>query len=223
VALFNGAAFSVVAFFGRAAFSVGAEFVGATFSCMADFTGATFRLGAEFVGATFSGAALLGATFSGKVEFDSATFSRGANFDSATFHGSSSFVNVEMKGETSFERALFKNEPPKFFDAKLHQGTIWRGIYWPKPKDENGAGHFIDAYACLKLEMDRLKKHEDELNFFALELQSRRVLLGPVGGSPIALYGLLSNYGRSYVRPLVALFFVAAIGAGAFWYFDARP
>jgi hypothetical protein len=26
----------------------------------------------------------------------------------------------------------------------------------------------------------------------------------------------------SYVRPLVALFVVSAIGAGAFWYFDAR-
>jgi uroporphyrinogen-III synthase len=30
--------------------------------------------------------------------------------------------------------------------------------------------------------MDRLKKHEDELDFFALELQSRRVMLGPWGG-----------------------------------------
>jgi hypothetical protein len=39
---------------------------------------------------------------------------------------------------------------------------------------------------------------------------------------PIALYELLSDYGRSYIRPLGALFVVAAIGAGAFWYFDAR-
>jgi hypothetical protein len=36
------------------------------------------------------------------------------------------------------------------------------------------AGPFVDAYERLKLEMDRLKKHEAELDFFALELQSRR-------------------------------------------------
>jgi hypothetical protein len=70
--------------------------------------------------------------------------------------------------------------------------------------------------------MDRLKKHEDELDFFARELQSRRVLLGPWKGVPIGVYGLLSDYGRSYLRPLVALVIVAAIGTGAFWLFDAR-
>ena len=60
--------------------------------------------------------------------------------------------------------------------------------------------------------MDRLKKHEDELDFFALEIQSRRVLVGPWRGLPIAIYGLVSDYGRSYARPLCALFAVAAVG-----------
>jgi hypothetical protein len=93
-----------------------------------------------------------------------------------------------MKGETSFEGAIFDKEPPRFFGAKLHQGTVWRGIKWPpKPKDKDTVGSYLDAYACLKLEMDRLKKHEDELDFFALELQSRRVLLGPWQGLPIAV------------------------------------
>jgi len=63
--------------------------------------------------------------------------------------------------------------------------------------------------------MDLLKKHEDELDFFALQLQSRRVLQESVlkrSGLPIALYGLVSDYGRSYARPLYALFAVAALG-----------
>jgi hypothetical protein len=91
------------------------------------------------------------------------------------------------------------------------------------PQNKGEAGRYIDAYACLKLEMDRLKKHEDELDFFAFELQSRRVLLGRWGwGLPIWLYGLLCDYGRSYLRPLVALFVVSVIGALAFWFFDAR-
>ena len=121
-----------------------------------------------------------------------------------------------MKGETSFEGAIFDKEPPRFFGAKLHQGTVWRAITWPPtPKGKDEAGAFIDAYACLKLEMDRLKKHEDELDFFALELQSRRVLQESVlkgSGLPIALYGLVSDYGRSYARPLWALIAVAALG-----------
>ena len=55
------------------------------------------------------------------------------------------------------------------------------------------------------------------------ELQSRRVLLGRWGwGLAIWLYGLLCDYGRSYLRPLVALFVVSVIGALAFWFFDAR-
>jgi hypothetical protein len=61
--------------------------------------------------------------------------------------------------------------------------------------------------------MDRLKKQEDELDFFALELQSRRVMLGPWRGLPIWLYGLLSDYGRSYAVPFVWLLVVTAIGA----------
>jgi hypothetical protein len=116
--------------------------------------------------------------------------------------GAGNFVSAEMNGETSFEGALFATEPPRFFGAKLHQGTVWRGIDWPVPKKADEAGT-LDAYACLKLEMDRLKKHEDELDFFALELQSRRVLLGPGRGLPIWLYRVLSEYGRSYARPFL--------------------
>jgi hypothetical protein len=43
-------------------------------------------------------------------------------------------------------------------------------------KDE--AKEFIRAYERLKLEMDRLKKHEDELDFFAREMQCRHAVLG---------------------------------------------
>ena len=97
--------------------------------------------------------------------------------------------------------------------------------------------------------MDRLKKHEDELDFFALELQSRRVWRGDwnklerlklvnrtislplrvlgkeislyrlTEGLAIAIYGRFSNYGRSYVRPLKWLFGTALLPAAAFWLF----
>jgi len=102
-------------------------------------------------------------------------------------------------------------EPTKFFNAKLHQGTVWHGIAWPTPKKKVDARRFVDAYASLKLETDRLKKHDEELDFLSVELQSRRVALGPLGGLPIALYGGLSSFGRSYIRPLVGLFVLWAV------------
>jgi hypothetical protein len=100
------------------------------------------------------------------------------------------------------------------FNAKLHEGTTWHGVRWPKPpKDVELAQTFVDAYERLKLEMDKLKKHGDELDFFALEQQCRCVVLGRWRGMPIALYGCLSDYGRSYTRPLVLLAATVIVGA----------
>jgi uncharacterized protein YjbI with pentapeptide repeats len=232
---FESAAF-FKAGFEDATFSDWANFHGATFSDWANFHGAAFFGVAVFSRATFSSTTIFrGVTFSSNTHFDGATLSCNTFFDGAIFcenavfrkaifGETTRFVNAEMKGETSFEGAIFNKEPPKFFGAKLHQGTVWRGIKWPpKPKDKKEAGTFLDAYACLKLEMDRLKKHEDELDFFALELQSRRVLFGPWRGLPIALYGLVSDYGRSYARPLYALFAVAAIGTLVLLLSGAQP
>jgi uncharacterized protein YjbI with pentapeptide repeats len=219
-------------------FSADAVFSGAIFSGRADFGDAVFTQGAffdhrvtffgeaRFGGATFSHWASFGdATFSDLAFFVGTTFLDVTNFSNASFGGTCNFVNAEMRGETLFQDAKFDRRPPRFFGAKLHQGTVWRGIKpWPLPKDKKDAGAFIDAYACLKLEMDRLKKHEDELDFFALELQCRRVLLGArsLESWVIAIYGLISNYGRSYFKPFVALIVVAVMGAAFFWYFDAR-
>jgi hypothetical protein len=60
--------------------------------------------------------------------------------------------------------------------------------------------------------MDRLRKHEDELNFFALEMQARRVRDGILKGLPIALYGVLCDYGRNYVSPIYGLLITVLIG-----------
>jgi uncharacterized protein YjbI with pentapeptide repeats len=276
---FSGATFSGMADFSGTTFSGSVDFSGTTFSGSVDFSGATFSDWAVFSGATFSdwaifsGATFSGATFPGLADFSGASFS-GANFRGASFRKETLFVNAKMKGPTRFEDATFSTAPPGFFGAKLHEGTVWRGVKWPPPpRDRKEAGRFVDAYERLKLEMDRLKKHEDELLFFALEMQSRRVLYGDwqqvpelkifgrtipvppleipektiapkpcklfgqsftfspftikartirlprtVHGLAIALYGLLSDYGRSYVRPLCGLLITVAIGVLPFWW-----
>jgi uncharacterized protein YjbI with pentapeptide repeats len=215
-AVFDQATFSDLAIFGGTTFDCRATFRGALLIYMAGFKGAIFVEEADFTKATLSRTTFERTIFSGQVEFNNTVFADHAIFLGVNFEGPSSFVNAEMNGETSFEDAVFKTDPPRFFGAKLHQGTVWRGIKWPTPKGAKKAGTFIEAYACLKLEMDRLKKHEDELDLFALEMQSRRALLGPWRGLPIAIYGALSDFGRSYLRPLVALFYLALIGTLAF-------
>jgi uncharacterized protein YjbI with pentapeptide repeats len=201
-ATFHHATFSGRAYFNGATFS-GAIFEEAIFFKEADFSYATFSTEADFASATFSG----------DVEFHATTFGRLTRFDFATIKSMMAFVNASMKGPTSFEWAEFRGEPPRFFGAQLHEGTVWRSVSWPIPRSRDEAGKYVDAYERLKLEMDRLKKHEDELDFFALELQSRRVL----GiGTPIVIYGLLCDYGRSYFLPLGWLFVTIVVGAALF-------
>jgi uncharacterized protein YjbI with pentapeptide repeats len=201
-ATFHHATFSERAYFNGATFS-GAIFEEAIFFKEADFSYATFSTEADFASATFSG----------DVEFHATTFGRLTRFDFATIKSMMAFVNASMKGPTSFEWAEFRGEPPRFFGAQLHEGTVWRSVSWPIPRSRDEAGKYVDAYERLKLEMDRLKKHEDELDFFALELQSRRVL---GVGTPIVIYGLLCDYGRSYFLPLGWLFVTIVVGAALF-------
>ncbi|MEA2831614.1 MAG: hypothetical protein QOF22_2362 [Bradyrhizobium sp.] len=219
---FNGTSFHTDADFENATFS-GAYFRGTVFARAAFFYRATVRF-AHFERAVFRGATNFmetrffqgifeKATFSGWVSFQDTIFSAHAHFKDSIFHSSISFVNAQMNGEASFEGTKFYSEPPRFHGAKIHEGSVWRGASWPLPKNVTEAGTFIDAYERLKFEMDRLKKHEDELNFFAHELQSRRIYHGMFRGFPIALYGLLSDYGRSYFRPLIWLLVIWVLGA----------
>jgi hypothetical protein len=212
------------------------EFRDATFRGEAIFWGTTFAGRAGFGGATFGGFAFFGfasfgnhaffgsATFIDRVDFQcasfgrsvgfaNATFSGGAIFDKVTFREEARFSGAVMNGETRFDGAGF-SEPPQCFDTKLSEGTTWHDVRWPEaPHDIFHARRFIVAYERLKLEMDKLKKHGDELDFFALEQQCRRVVRGFWKGLPIGIYGFLSDYGRSYLRPLLLLVQTVLIGA----------
>ena len=138
-------------------------------------------------------------------------------FENVQFYKSSTFVNAKIQSSTSFKDAQFDEEPPKFAGASLHPSTIWRPVEWPStPVDPQLAASFIEAYEPLKLEMDKLKKHEDELFFFAQEMSCRRVAEGWLGGLPIALYGFLCEYGRS-IRPLCGLMVIAVVGLVPVW------
>ena len=205
-------------------FSRDADLSGATFSGVVEFADTTFTRGANLSGATFSGYAILvgatfsfdailsGATFTGTADLSGATFSSSAAFSGATFSGDADFSNVTFKQSISFENAKFKQYPPNFHESALHSDTNWLDVQWPLPPADRGdAATHVRHYQRLKQIMEGLKKHEDEHDFFAMEMRAQRVVDGgwtSPRGILNGLYGALSDYGRSIVQPLSALGFV---------------
>jgi uncharacterized protein YjbI with pentapeptide repeats len=189
-------------------FTQGTDFRNAIFASVAYFSAATFDGKTDFRKATFTGDTAF---------FDKAVFADQVDFCNTAFRlRRANFENAEFRSKTDFTNARFA-APPDFSGAALHEATVWRDVNWPTaPKNRGEAETFVDAYKCLKREMERLKRHADELDFFALELRSQRVLLGYPKGLPIAVYGFLSNYGRSYIRPLALLAATVLLGAAFF-------
>ena len=241
VANFESARFTDEASFDGASMDETATFKSAHFTQMAAFDGTKFKSFANFEKARFEGLAYFkrasfveGATFAdGKfhdeanfeygsfaqqVSFDDTCFAKYVRFKHTTFH-SATFYNSRFKSITSFESASFGFTPPLFDGATLHESTIWLGVSWPHSlKQSEQVKTCVRGYERLKLEMDRLKKHEDELNFFALELRARRVLIGKwsAQGLTTGLYGCLCDYGRSYTLPMFLLAAIIVCGAGLF-------
>lgn len=231
----KGMLFPNTVYFSGSTFPRGADLSGATFSRYADLSGASFSGDADLSGAVFSNNANFSdATFSLDANFSGANFSRKhwTTFEHATFGGIVNFLNAELDGDTSFARAIFKTHPPSFHGAKLNEGAAFDGVQWPAPpvpvkratngdaandriakwdweRARNALEGDIKNYQRLKQMMETLKKHEDELEFFAREMALKRVLHKTNGENAKAwllkLYEMLSGYGRSILRPLLVI------------------
>ncbi|MHB8272771.1 pentapeptide repeat-containing protein [Bradyrhizobium sp.] len=220
-AYFISATFSGNAVFKSATFSGYAYFLSATFSGYIYFDSATFSGYTYFDSATFSGYThFISATFSHEAGFKSATFSSNAYFNSATFSGEAGFMNAAFAANTVFAKAHFTGGVPDFRGAKMHEATEWHGVHWPSaPQDRTTAQAQVYAYERLKLEMERLRKHEDEYRFFRMELRARRELALPLSPEWFLnyLYEATSDYGLSIGRPLYWLAGLFVIGASVFY------
>jgi uncharacterized protein YjbI with pentapeptide repeats len=214
----------------RNAHLTNANFTAATFRSDAHFERATFNDKANFIRVVFSGFAVFdAAVFNGLADFDQATlewtsfravtFVGGVQFRDATFPDLIYFINAKFGGETNFVRARFDGGVPDFRGATMHEATAWHDVIWPGPPGKNGdAQDQVYAYERLKQEMERLKKHEDEQNFFRRELRARRGLAPILSGTWLLnfAYQVSSDYGGSVGRPICFLAAVFAIGVYVF-------
>jgi hypothetical protein len=195
-------------------------FTSAKFSGDANFNSVAFNSDAVFSLAKFSGlASFVSATFRYYAAFHYTNFKYGASFYSATFLGDAGLGNAKFGGATSFSKTRFRYAVPDFRGAYLHEATEWHGARWPwPPNGREAAQSQVYAYERLKLEMERLKKHEDEQKFFRMELRARRRLLwvSPFDWFLNWVYQWSSDYGNSFMLPLFWLFVVFTAGTAVF-------
>ncbi|THK37647.1 hypothetical protein EHS39_13500 [Ensifer sp. MPMI2T] len=193
------------------------RFVEPKFSESADFAHAEFTGDVDFINAIFHGGSVfIDAVFGASAEFRGTTFKDRAWFDRTLWRGAPvSFTNVRFEAGSRFRGATFVKCVPDFRGAVLHEATELDGVTWPATfNEETDQQANLYAYERLKLEMERLKKHEDEQFFFRQELRVRRALMKPLSFGWLLnfAYEKLSGYGSSFMRPLVGMGALAAIG-----------
>ncbi len=102
------------------------------------------------------------------------------------------------------------------FSVDLHEDTTWLVKSWPPvPEDPRAAYDHRRAYERLKLLMDAQKKTHDEHMFHRMELKCTESEDGFPANVPSQLYGLVSGYGWSFMRPALGL--AAVMVLGWFW------
>jgi uncharacterized protein YjbI with pentapeptide repeats len=202
------------------------------YQCLQDasFFDASFSDGAYFSEASFSGDAyFIEASFSGYAYFSEASFSGYAYFHKTKFSSSSHFTSVKFNGPVIFENAIFENVG-HFEQANFQgeQSTIpaFRGCKIDSTRLEfSDETHFTQAgysenaiknISFLKRLADQHGQVDQALEFNAMELRAKRKLAWEMLYSAkqtegfwfcafTGAYEVVSNFGRSFMRPLGAL------------------
>lgn len=245
-AWFDATTFESVAFFGQAKFLDQARFEGTTFLSMACLSSTTFKGFTSFSFARFlndlhgNSADFNQATFNGPVTFARAEFHRAAVFTSIHSKVAFSLAGATFARTPDFIEAAF-HHPPRLDDCELAPPISESQIFESAegddfPLDPRPAG----LLRCFALARDghehaRLRKlramaadgkdHENELLFNAYEIAARRFWVDkPWPPAKAArfwlgwLYGLVSNTGRSIVRPLAAWALTILLFWGVFFF-----
>lgn len=231
---FEFAGFVDIAMFEKSVFEEVAKFESASFGSWAFFTEVQFRgaNGTSFDFAAFNNGVFFdSAEFYGRTSFQVRTeqnrlwnVQRGFAadddvndrqdrnfplifFKGAVFKDRIDFSNRHFLEATDFSEVVFEIAP-EFHNCVLHQDTDFSGAQF---KDTKGK-HAARAYRTLKLAMGDVRARNEEAMFYAKEQDSLRHRKDTPWSIKIMswAYKALSDYGRSYVRPLVVLVLMTA-------------
>ena len=205
------------------------------FEDFADFEDCKFNVGSSFRSAKFEMASFRSASFEGNSYFAQAKFARGVFFQdfrstSVVFFNESEFhhhANFNLAaapvpaGPLYFNGAKFINHPPMFFGREMHEDTDWTDVEWPSAKQLAAQPQWRleydkRAYEQLRIKCGALGKVEDAHLFFRREMDLTGRLSPWYTRVTYWLYGLVSDYGHSYWRPIVGLAGVWALWSGLY-------
>jgi hypothetical protein len=230
----------------NAQFSYGAHFTGcvfekhlwareSNFERNAGFADCKFNEGSSFHSATFEFADFRSANFEGHNNFEKARFTSDVLFEDALFSSSVCFEAAEFHASVNFNwakspipavpldfnGAKFINHPPSFFGREMHEDTNWTDVEWPSAKQlaaqhRQSLEYDKRAYEQLRIKCGALGKVEDAHLFFRREMDLTGRLSPWSTRVTYWLYGLVSDYGHSYWRPIVGLAGVWALWSGLY-------
>lgn len=178
---------------------------------------------ANFRGSQTSGAiSFIRANFHKRVTFNNRNFHQRANFRNAVFHDFSDFTNAKFNGRANFSQAKFLQRPPHtpgcnlgdpgaFFGMQVHAQEFLR----QSPKGQERielAEDIADDLQLLRAKAEQTHTHSLVTDCHALWLYCQEVVRGWHPATwPSRIFHLISNYGRSVVRPFVVAAFTTAV------------
>ncbi|MCY4308983.1 MAG: hypothetical protein OXC57_12055 [Rhodobacteraceae bacterium] len=221
ISRFDNSEFLSAGYFQEAIFGNDSELSGVLFDCA--------KFGAE---PNFSKAMFFCAGGFKNVEFND-----GANFRKTKFFSDVNFNNSKFNNTTSFREATF-GQPPKFFEAVVHEDINFNGIDWNKAElsysnrknkdvkpDEitTRAENAVLAWERLALIMSKQEKPWERHEFFRLKMRAKRQAEGISISSTVNwLFDILSDYGWGIRRSLtwwfghIILFWLVLAGAACY-------
>ncbi|MBX2830644.1 MAG: pentapeptide repeat-containing protein [Rhodospirillales bacterium] len=208
---FREANFLGDALFKRTTFSGDARFNDAIFLKGAVFDETSFMGDASFSGSTFSErAGFRKATFEGNARFNSACFEKPANFSQVKFITEASFNSAQIKQAFDLSGACFSEVPdfrqthceeaPLLDDVHIDSIIIKQGRLSDEPDFTVTAN-----YRALKRLAIQGHDHKHEVDFFAEQLRTRRLMVDTPSDPNwwlSFLFEEFSDYGRSIASPL---------------------
>ena len=214
---FQGATFKQSAVFYRATFKETADFQGATFEKSARFQDATFEESAHFSDTTFKELAIFfGATFQMNARFARASFLRTANFSQSIFEDVADFSGCEFTGPVILAKSQFCAGPPDFRNTLFKTHVTLHDMHVGTPSEH--AGEHADRYRRLKELAATARDHDRAQAFFANEMRAKRGYeTRGLARLPNWIYQVLSHYGKSLLRPALALLATWLVAAAVYF------
>jgi hypothetical protein len=217
---FTASQFAEAVDFHGCKFKGNANFDQAVFAKSADFPLARFKDGVSFDGVAFIDRAnFLQTLFGGRTSFRNVKFQGTAEFSASLARAAFVLSGAHFALVPGFHDASFR-EPPRLDHLTITDPLSVSPIFadpaksdprpWPfRALPVSGDPEYATRYRGLRKLAAETHDYEREREFFAQELRSRRFWHDTPGGRGFArfwmgwLYGGISDFGRSIVRPMV--------------------